>query len=157
MTQAQQSNAFRFVSDTLDHLIKQGTCSYGEYTYTDHDGEPDTTEGCLYRGPNGTKCAVGFHIEDSEYLYDMEDKNAADAFAMVPGARLRLAAKYDLDATTLEEIACVLQTVHDSTAHSVSSEYHTRLLDAFLAMSHGSLGLTPEEKLTLANRIPATV
>lgn len=28
--------------------------------------------GCLYRGPNGTKCAAGCLIEDSEYDPEME-------------------------------------------------------------------------------------
>lgn len=30
---------------------------------------------CMYRGPNGTKCAIGHLIEDSEYVKEMEGKS----------------------------------------------------------------------------------
>jgi len=32
---------------------------------------------CLYRGPAGRRCAVGWLIPDAEYSASMEDKNAA--------------------------------------------------------------------------------
>lgn len=34
------------------------------------------TEECLYRGPNGVKCAVGMFIPDDRYSPDMENKSA---------------------------------------------------------------------------------
>ncbi len=36
----------------------------------------DPTLGCSYRGPNGTKCAVGFLLGDDEYSPSMEGKVA---------------------------------------------------------------------------------
>lgn len=33
---------------------------------------------CLYRGPNNTKCAIGFLIEDNEYSTEMENKCVTD-------------------------------------------------------------------------------
>jgi hypothetical protein len=48
------------VFDTVvNHLRKQG-CKAGD------------DEGCLYRGPNGTKCAAGILIHDDEYLPGIE-------------------------------------------------------------------------------------
>ena len=46
----------------VTHLRSQGRKS------TDH-------EGCLYRGPNGTSCAVGCLITDEEYSPRMERTN----------------------------------------------------------------------------------
>jgi len=47
------------------HLMTQGTRSVN----------PDSAV-CLYRGPNGTKCAVGVLIPDDEYDEDMENEKA---------------------------------------------------------------------------------
>lgn len=33
---------------------------------------------CLYRGPNGKKCAIGRHIPDEEYDPEMEGKGVCD-------------------------------------------------------------------------------
>lgn len=43
------------------HLLKQGAKS-------------EDTETCLYRGPNGLKCAVGVLIPDAYYLPAMEGR-----------------------------------------------------------------------------------
>jgi hypothetical protein len=32
---------------------------------------------CMYRGPNGTKCALGQHIRDDAYSIHMEDTSAS--------------------------------------------------------------------------------
>jgi len=34
-------------------------------------------EVCLYRGPEGKKCAVGMFIDDEDYSPDMEETNAS--------------------------------------------------------------------------------
>jgi hypothetical protein len=46
---------------TVRHLFTQGGPSF-------------TTTGCLYRAPNGRKCAVGFWIPDDRYIPDIESK-----------------------------------------------------------------------------------
>lgn len=44
-------------------------------THLRAQGEKSATfEGCLYRGPNGTMCAVGCLIPDDEYDPTMENK-----------------------------------------------------------------------------------
>lgn len=48
----------------IKHLIKQKVRSYD---YCDI--------GCVYRGPNGTKCAVGCLLTDKIYRSDMEGNN----------------------------------------------------------------------------------
>jgi hypothetical protein len=48
------------------HLIKQGKQSI------DADGN------CLFRGPNGLKCAVGCLIPDEVYRPEMEDESVSD-------------------------------------------------------------------------------
>lgn len=47
-----------------DHLIEQRQCSIG------------ATQECLYRGPHGIKCAVGFLISDALYDPTIEDQQA---------------------------------------------------------------------------------
>lgn len=52
------------IFDTVaEHLFRQGTRAY------------DVDQGCLYRGPNGTKCAVGCLIRDNDYTPKMENKS----------------------------------------------------------------------------------
>lgn len=46
------------------HLFTQGVMSHS-----------DAMDDCLYRGPNGTMCAVGCLIPDDKYTYDMEHKS----------------------------------------------------------------------------------
>lgn len=45
----------------VTHLRKQGCKSFDEFT-----------QSCLYRGPNGTSCAVGCLIPDEEYTSAIE-------------------------------------------------------------------------------------
>ena len=54
-------NNQEFFDKTLAHLRQQGVRS---------------AQGarCLYRGPDGTKCAIGFHIPDELYESEMEGK-----------------------------------------------------------------------------------
>ena len=55
--------AFNWVTD---HLIKQDVQS------------KDNTGGCLYRGPDGTACAVGCLISDKDYVGSFETTCADD-------------------------------------------------------------------------------
>lgn len=51
-----------------DKLMIQGKRSYGPYVK--FGGEEI---GCLYRGPNGLKCAAGWLIPDDKYRVEMEN------------------------------------------------------------------------------------
>lgn len=78
------------------HLRSQGAKSASE------DGRS-----CLYRGPNGLKCAVGALISDDDYSADMESwpanwSNVADVIRDT----------HDIG------LCCDLQTVHDDIAVS---------------------------------------
>lgn len=57
-------NAQRVFNKTVRHFIKQVEPAY----ITDSDGK----QACAYRSPEGRMCAVGCHIEDSEYDAGME-------------------------------------------------------------------------------------
>lgn len=50
----------------IDHLFTQGQQALDDYG------------SCVYRGPCGTKCAVGALISDDEYSGDMEAKKVSD-------------------------------------------------------------------------------
>lgn len=57
------------VFDTaVSGIIKQGRQSYS-------DTDNQWIESCLYRGPNGTKCAAGFLIPDEVYTPFLEGHN----------------------------------------------------------------------------------
>jgi len=38
---------------------------------------------CLYRSPEGNKCAIGLVIDDSDYIPEIESKSASKAFEMI--------------------------------------------------------------------------
>ncbi len=62
-----QATAQQVYDQAKEHLLKQNAKSM-----TDGSG---TLEGCLYRGPNGLKCAAGCLIADEEYKIDMEGRS----------------------------------------------------------------------------------
>ena len=49
------------------HLLRQAKASYD-----------DVGEACLYRGPDGMKCAVGYFIRDDQYHENLEGYDAKD-------------------------------------------------------------------------------
>ena len=53
----------RIFNKAARHLLKQNKKS-----------EDFLSRRCMYRGPNGLKCAVGCLIPDSKYVPNMEDK-----------------------------------------------------------------------------------
>ena len=55
-----QATAQEVYSQVRKHMLAQGVKSIQE------------GEGCVYRGPNGLKCAAGCLIADEEYLAEME-------------------------------------------------------------------------------------
>lgn len=60
-----------------DHLIKQGRKSIRE----------NTSRYCMYRGADGTMCAVGCLIPDELYSADMEDLTADDLIKKFPNTK----------------------------------------------------------------------
>ena len=69
---------------------------------------------CLYRSPNGRRCAIGHLLEDSEYMTKMEGKDVNVIFSLLP-VRLQM-----LD----ESLAFLknLQDVHDKFAITCDDE-----------------------------------
>jgi hypothetical protein len=66
------------------------------------------SSGCVYRGPNGLKCAVGHLIPDSQYKKEMENVGAS-----------HLLIKYDIPALksgddNFVELLDDMQSAHDS-------------------------------------------
>ena len=61
---------------------------------------------CLYRGPNGLKCAVGCLIPDNEYTPEMETKSAQFVLPMLSDKTLS-------NSFELEEMLSNLQRLHD--------------------------------------------
>ena len=82
-----------------EHLLKQNAKSI-----SNTDGNK-----CLYRGPNGLKCAVGFLITDEAYSGDIEDKHSDTP--EVRAALIKSGIKLDLDTIGM---LSGLQNIHDS-------------------------------------------
>lgn len=64
----------------------------------------DVAGGCMYRAPEGMKCAVGFLLPDSEYRPEMEGEAAGSGSYITPVLQ-RIGVDLDL--------ATSLQIVHD--------------------------------------------
>jgi hypothetical protein len=73
MVEYRTSSFQEIFSHVYAALLKQGVASYGEMTNC-----MTTSEMCLYRGPNGTKCALGHLIPDEEYRLSMEGQSISD-------------------------------------------------------------------------------
>ena len=89
------------------HLLKQGRAAM------DEQGR------CVYRGPNGTRCAAGAVIPDELYDPAMENSPIDDVLAMYP--RLAVAVGTDVDTVSL---LIELQEVHDNLANCRSPEFN---------------------------------
>ena len=75
------------------HLLKQNKRSIDK-----------GTDVCLYRGPNGTKCAVGVLIPDSLYLKTMEGRNILSLFSVEVALRELLGEDYSYEELALVRI-----------------------------------------------------
>lgn len=75
------------------HLLTQGRRA----TVVGRDGKPE----CVYRSPDGLKCAAGCLIPDYKYTHDMEGNKVTHSLvaAAIP--------EHD------EDLVCDLQDVHD--------------------------------------------
>jgi hypothetical protein len=61
--QSDKQKLIEIFNTVKDHLLSQGVKSF------------DDEEGCAYRGPNNTKCAIGCLIKDEHYTYRLEGKS----------------------------------------------------------------------------------
>lgn len=81
---------------------------------------PEGTSNCLYRGPNGLKCAIGHVIPDENYSDNLEMKsiNYFSVFAATLFADFYFDQKSYLDdfnkIGTLPTLLSELQSVHDN-------------------------------------------
>jgi hypothetical protein len=76
------------------HLLAQG-CKSTDKT------------GCMYRGPNDTKCAAGFLIADQHYVRELERQTATSCYV----AEALMASGVPVEALALVD---QLQRVHDN-------------------------------------------
>lgn len=81
------------------HLLEQNC------TATNSDGD------CMYRGANGTKCAVGFLIDDQVYYKDLEGNSIHDTIVQEAVAE----SGYDLTDGNVCIMLAQLQQMHDTT------------------------------------------
>jgi len=93
-------NRQKVFNKVRDHLLTQKVRSQ---TLT------GTVPSCLYRGPNGTKCAIGILIKD-EFL-DPRDNKAA-LWGIVPTLEKSLETTLSMEET---EFLADLQQIHDAT------------------------------------------
>lgn len=84
----------------VQHLLTQGVKSMDEV----HGW-------CMYRGPNGIKCAVGALITDEVYTDDIENEPAAALFSAY--RRVLEESGIDPDSQETEQLLVALQDIHD--------------------------------------------
>lgn len=92
------------------HLLRQNEKSMGQYPSRNEHMNGHPVGGCMYRGDNGLKCAVGVLIPDSVYTLALEGECIAGNNVR---AALRLSS-IDLGPATMENMLSALQRVHDN-------------------------------------------
>lgn len=99
-------NKQQLFNTVATHLIQQGKPS--AIITTSKLGEKDVT--CLYRAPDGCRCAVGCLIDDEVYTTEIEYLNVRDE-----SVRACLQAS-DIDCSEHLGLLACLQAVHDQVA-----------------------------------------
>jgi hypothetical protein len=114
--QVEQITERQMIFNTVyTHLMLQGRSSVS------------ATGHCKYRGPNGTKCAVGFLIPDSKYQEDIEGlavHNLVDLYPQVFSA-----------SDALIPLLTSMQMVHDSASHCDPMQFRAYVTDGFRAIA----------------------
>lgn len=98
------------------HLFTQGVRSVSKTCLNDASFDADY---CLYRGPNGTKCAVGCLIPDEDYDPTMENRSAYDLFTSTV-TPMEFPKLEPLNEN--KDILNRLQTVHDNLSNWATTE-----------------------------------
>ena len=96
-----------------DHLIKQVVCSVSSAGH------------CLYRGPEGSKCAIGALIDDSHYNDDLEGLEAS-SYQVVRAVSASLG--FEISESDAYFLRC-LQSVHDQHDSTEPDKWPTELAD----------------------------
>ena len=86
-------NNQEFFDKTMEHLRKQGVSSARGAS-------------CLYRGPEGTRCAIGFHIPDDMYNLRMEGAGVSNLLQNYPELK-------SLFESVTPGLLSEMQTLHD--------------------------------------------
>lgn len=74
-------------------------------------------DSCMYRGPNGTRCAIGALIPEELYSIDMENRGVASLLTGFPEVGRLLSVNNDDDEEFLQD----LQNVHDNGRYEVET------------------------------------
>lgn len=91
------------IFDTVvNHLRQQGKRAYN-----------DSEQMCMYRGPDGTKCAAGVFITDEEYRPDLEGKTITALITSGPFSDKYYLPKLAALIGKYPELVLSLQSVHD--------------------------------------------
>lgn len=91
-----------FFNQTLNHLRVQGEPSRSAFG----------AQTCLYRAPNGGKCAIGFHIPDDKYQSQMEGQEVSSLQRNYPSAL------WSVDGVSTR-LLIAMQVLHDSNYHNL--------------------------------------
>lgn len=91
-----------------EHLLKQGQKSMSDGPY--YMDSVIVTNGCMYRGPNGLKCAIGCLISDEMYDHSLEGRPVQSSTVMAA-----VATSLGVEASVLNfHMLMELQQIHDS-------------------------------------------
>ncbi len=107
----------------IDHILeamrKQGKGSYNQ------------DNGCLYRGPDGTKCPVGHCIPDELYdpLMDVKDPSAGVSVESLSRRGLLKGDLTWMNEPVMLSMLKALQLSHDSFAHNMYEETFVSLFE----------------------------
>jgi len=89
---------------------------------------------CVYRGPDGTKCAMGMLIPDELYSTEMEHTTAAGAYTM----RLHAMDSEDsIDTETWRYLNRMQKELHDNLARGVWKDASFEMTDLKFADNEG--------------------
>ena len=96
----------QLISDVKAHLLEQGCRSTkpGKYEGSNQD--------CMYRGPNGTKCGIGFLIPDELYDVKMEGYAAEQIVKDYPLIHSAIVHNYGHDSVD-NQVLSEIQEIHD--------------------------------------------
>lgn len=108
---------------------------------------------CLYRGPNGKKCPVGYLIPDEVYRPTFEDNNVSLLLEKFPDLEPRLIAS-DCTEETAKEFLVKLQYCHDlgSTEDMTTPDYLNGLRGIAAYFDLSTSKLEEIEKTLLAEK-----
>lgn len=127
MQTTQKDPYLHFSEEELFRLISRHLFAQGEPSRS-KDSEGTTSNVCLYRGPNNTKCAVGFLIPDSSYKENMEGHGIDSLLQSFPNDLPEVLWKN-------RELLSRLQSIHDGYSTSSKISFNSHLLGQLCALA----------------------